>query len=96
MEVNGPPRDLLVNYTKATISWYNELFDPGYDFDKPGFSKGTGHFTQVVWDGSKKLGMGHGQGSTNIFKSYYISYNCEDHRGSLTQSQSVDPWYSRC
>ena len=72
MEVNGPPRDLLVNYTKATISWYNELFDPGYNFDNPGFSKGTGHFTQVVWNGSKKLGMGHGQGSMNIFYSYYI------------------------
>ena len=70
MEINGPPTDLLVNYTKATISWYNELFDPGYDFDEPGFSKGTGHFTQVVWNGSTKLGMGHGQESTDIFKSY--------------------------
>ena len=88
MEMNGPPRDLLVNYTKATISWYNELFDPGYDFDNPGFSKGTGHFTQVVWNGTKKLGMGHGQGSTNIFKSYH---NCKDHRWSLIQGQSVDP-----
>ena len=71
MEINGPPTDLLVNYTKATISWYNELFDPGYDFDEPGFSKGTGHFTQVVWNGSRKLGMGHGQGSAYIFKLYY-------------------------
>ena len=73
MEVNGPPRDLLVNYTKATISWYNELFDPGYDFDQPGFSKGTGHFTQVVWNGSTKLGMGHGQGSTDKSKLYYYT-----------------------
>ena len=63
MEVNGPPRDLLVNYTAAATSWYNELYDPGYDFDDPGFSKGTGHFTQLVWNETQKLGMGHGQGS---------------------------------
>ena len=29
--------------------WYNELIDPGYDFSNPGFSKGNGHFTQLIW-----------------------------------------------
>jgi len=37
-------------------SWYNELTNPGYDFSNPGFSSGTGHFTQVVWKSSTKLG----------------------------------------
>ena len=33
---------------------------PGYDFDNGGFSAGTGHFTQVVWKDSVKLGIGQG------------------------------------
>lgn len=41
---------------KATQSWYNEIKD--YDFNKPGFSGKVGHFTQVVWKNSKKLGVG--------------------------------------
>ena len=28
------------------------LCRPGYNYDKPGFSPGTGHFTQVVWKSS--------------------------------------------
>jgi hypothetical protein len=30
----------------------------GYDFLHPGYSSGTGHFTQLVWVGSKRLGIG--------------------------------------
>merc|ERR1711953_1061347 len=41
---------------RAVSSWYNELTNPGYDFQNPGFSSGTGHFTQVVWKASTKLG----------------------------------------
>lgn len=26
-----------------------------YDYNHPGFSSGTGHFTQVVWKGSKQV-----------------------------------------
>ena len=29
-----------------------------YNFNSPGYSSGTGHFTQVVWKGSTTLGMG--------------------------------------
>ena len=48
----------------GTQMWYDELTKPGYDFAKPGFSKGTGHFTQVVWVGSKILGCGYYKGWT--------------------------------
>ncbi|EDO34720.1 predicted protein, partial [Nematostella vectensis] len=41
---------------KATTEWYNEVKD--YDFNNPGFSGATGHFTQVVWKGSSELGVG--------------------------------------
>ena len=41
---------------KATQSWYDEIKD--YSFARPGFSAATGHFTQVVWKGSSKLGVG--------------------------------------
>ncbi|RVE68707.1 hypothetical protein OJAV_G00094300 [Oryzias javanicus] len=40
----------------AVGSWYSEIKD--YNFEKPGFTSGTGHFTQVVWKNSKELGVG--------------------------------------
>ena len=40
----------------AVNSWYSEV--KNYDFCKPGFQSNTGHFTQVVWKGSKELGIG--------------------------------------
>lgn len=37
-------------------SWYSEVKD--YNFSKSGWQTNTGHFTQVVWKGSKELGIG--------------------------------------
>ncbi|XP_022099176.1 uncharacterized protein LOC110983865 isoform X2 [Acanthaster planci] len=41
---------------EACDQWYSELSK--YDFQKPGFASGTGHFTQMVWKGSKDFGIG--------------------------------------
>jgi hypothetical protein len=44
--------------TMAIKMWYNEVNDPGYPWDSPGFSGGTGHFTQVVWKETTHVGLG--------------------------------------
>jgi len=37
---------------------YNEVCKPGYTFGQQSGNGGTGHFTQVVWKESEKLGIG--------------------------------------
>jgi uncharacterized protein YkwD len=39
---------------RAVESWASER--SSYSFARPGFSMTTGHFTQVVWRGSRELG----------------------------------------
>jgi hypothetical protein len=39
--------------------WYDEIAQ--YRFPDGGFSMKTGHFTQVVWRGSRRVGCGHSQ-----------------------------------
>eukprot|EP00775_Hariotina_reticulata_P009625 gene9625-biopygen11521 len=38
----------------AITMWYDEVKQ--YSFSNPGFGMNTGHFTQVVWKGSRQLG----------------------------------------
>lgn len=41
----------------AVQAWYAE--EKHYSYTQPGFSYRTGHFTQLVWRGSKKVGCGY-------------------------------------
>ncbi|XP_071958397.1 Golgi-associated plant pathogenesis-related protein 1-like [Antedon mediterranea] len=45
-----------LNGEQAVASFYNEISK--YDFNRGDFTQGTGHFTQVVWKDSVRLGVG--------------------------------------
>jgi hypothetical protein len=47
---------LLFIADKVTRTWYSEA--PLYHYDKPGYTKNTAHFSQIVWKDTKKLGIG--------------------------------------
>lgn len=40
---------------RAAEMWYEEVKD--YRFNNPGFGSKTGHFTQVIWAGSREIGL---------------------------------------
>ena len=61
---------ICVNGTHASERWYSE--EEKYDYDKPGYTSGIGHFTQLVWVGSKKLGCG---AACNSDKNCYVTCN---------------------
>ncbi len=41
---------------RAVRGWYDEVSE--YDFGRPRFGMNTGHFTQVVWRETRRLGCG--------------------------------------
>merc|ERR1719171_1929540 len=53
--------------------WYDEVNDPGYDFNNQGFGSGTGHFTQVVWAGSTHVGLA--QSGSFVCANYWPAGN---------------------
>ncbi|KAG0215363.1 hypothetical protein BGX28_000103 [Mortierella sp. GBA30] len=55
---NGPYGENLSGgretFVAAIDGWYDEV--DMYDYNQPGYKKATGHFTQVVWKGTKSVG----------------------------------------
>lgn len=45
-----------------------------YNFDKPNTIPSTGHFTEIVWSGTKKLGVGYAVGKNAGFPGYECVY----------------------
>jgi glioma pathogenesis-related protein 2 len=48
----------------AVRNWYQENIY--YNYSNPGFNTKTGHFTQVVWKSSKKIGFGIARNGTKV------------------------------
>ncbi|XP_078365354.1 Golgi-associated plant pathogenesis-related protein 1-like [Oculina patagonica] len=57
---------------EAVTNWYNEVCNPGYNFNGDGKSTGTGHFTQVAWKTSTQLGIGRAETTRNGMQCAYI------------------------
>ena len=59
-----------------TDDWYNVVNQ--YNFNNPGYISGTGHFTQIVWKGSKQVGFGYAQARDGYYygvANYYPAGN---------------------
>ncbi|MFC4909558.1 CAP family protein [Actinomadura gamaensis] len=56
----------------AVKSWYDEIGN--YDFDKAQFSPNAGHFTQLVWKSSTRVGIGRVSGQGPEFYETYIVF----------------------
>ncbi|XP_071962070.1 Golgi-associated plant pathogenesis-related protein 1-like [Antedon mediterranea] len=70
-----------------TKSWYDEI--QYYDFNNPGYSDETGHFTQVVWMDSKKLGCGYKQDSAQQWEYIACSYDPRSISGARNFKKNV-------
>lgn len=72
--------------TDAVRSWYNEI--KYYNWNHPSFQMNTGHFTQVVWKSSKKLGVGFARRGNTI----YVVCNYDPPGNYMNQfQQNVSP-----
>lgn len=60
---------------RVAQSWYDEITDPGYDFQNPGFTHGTGHFTQVVWRDTRSVGMAVSEDGCFVVANYFPAGN---------------------
>ncbi|CAF1187536.1 unnamed protein product [Didymodactylos carnosus] len=80
---------LSQNGADAVTSWYNEIHL--YNYDKPGFSMSTGHFTQVVWRASNRLGVGAAIANNGAWKKLYVVANYAPSGNYLGQFQQNVP-----
>ncbi|RUS83069.1 hypothetical protein EGW08_009155, partial [Elysia chlorotica] len=58
---------------EVTELWYDEIKD--YNWDDPGFSMNTGHFTQLVWKACTHLGIGRSQSTSSGLFVYVANYS---------------------
>ncbi|HUR03611.1 MAG TPA: CAP domain-containing protein [Nonomuraea sp.] len=61
---------------KAVAEWYDEI--KGYDFGDPENVADCGHFTQLVWKDSRRMGAGRVAGQGSVFFETYIIFVFEE------------------
>ncbi|CAF1492947.1 unnamed protein product [Rotaria magnacalcarata] len=49
-----------ISAEKIVLTWYAEI--EFYDYSKPAYKMSTGHFTQIVWKDTRKMGVGYAFG----------------------------------
>ena len=59
----GYKNNMIELIKKSIDSWYSEVKQ--YNFNNPGFSSITGHFSQLCWDSSINFGFGYAYNTTN-------------------------------
>merc|ERR1711962_812649 len=52
------PHNKELTGSQATVKWYSDICDRGYDFKSKDIQRGTGHMTEVVWLSARYLGIG--------------------------------------
>ncbi|ELK34230.1 Golgi-associated plant pathogenesis-related protein 1 [Myotis davidii] len=81
---NGSGLILLLSFKQCLLRtgqevadrWYSEI--KNYNFQQPGFTSGTGHFTAMVWKNTKKMGVGKASasdGSSFVVARYFPAGN---------------------
>lgn len=55
--------------------WYDEEKD--YNYNKPGYISGTGHFTQIVWKGSAKVGCAYATDCSTNWPNMKNTWVCQ-------------------
>ncbi|XP_032226785.2 uncharacterized protein LOC5502610 isoform X2 [Nematostella vectensis] len=78
----GNPREAC---ERAVRNWYQEV--KNYDFKNPHSDPSTSHFSQLVWKGTKKLGVGEAQSKSGNF-FLVARYHP---KGNMEVRLSVDP-----
>jgi hypothetical protein len=64
--ITTPNHSQDIQFIKKAIDiWYNESLE--YNYNNPGFSSNTGHFTQLVWINTQSIGVGISFSNTYIF-----------------------------
>ena len=65
---------------RAAEMWYEEI--KAYRFNNPGFGSKTGHFTQVIWVGSREIGLAKAtssNGAQYVVARYFPAGNVIGH-----------------
>ena len=74
---NGKSDEEAFNH--SVMMWYNEI--EFYNYNNPGFSFQTGHFTQLIWKSTIEIGGGIARSNNRIY--VVIQYNPSGNIGGL-------------